>query len=424
MVSMAATLAPLLLLVTARSVGAFKIEAMEHDIQQITEKNFDGVIGKFRDTSIAALWFFKDDNDADSKFLDEYNKVGQELKGMAKVCAINCNDWPKFCTKSNVKTTPSIMMYPVNPFPAYLHEGKMELKAISSKLSKMIQDGSTRITKENVDQWLSSDASKPKVLVFSNKKSPPTILKALSSDTVFRRTAKFGFVTEDDKDVCAKFKVTKFPSVVMQRKVGAEFKKEVFAGEMNFRALKEWVNPYVESGVGDKIGTAAAQDTGSSIEDDQPWLSQEVPEMTAKSSSSICFKGEGLCVIYLKDGVTDQAETDMLTGLSKKYTSQLSDRGAKMKFMWMNLAIEDGFKDLFKPAMMPSAVVFNPHKRLRFTKLDHGEDNEVKADEAGLTNLMDKVLGGDARFAPVPGQKLPGWAAREAPAKKGGKKEL
>ena len=89
------------------------------------------------------------------------------------------------------------------------------------------------------------------------------------------------------------------------------------------------------------------------------------------------------------------------------------------------MEIETAFKDLFAPAQMPSAVVFNPHKRLRFTKLDHGEDNEVKGDEAGLSNLVDKVLGGDARFTPVPGQKLPTWAVRETKkAEKGGKKEL
>jgi len=159
------------------------------------------------------------------------------------------------------------------------------------------------------------------------------------------------------------------------------------------------------------------------VEDDQPWLSQEVPELTSKSSNSICFKGEGLCVIYLKDGAISQPETDMLTALSKKFTSQLSDRGAKMKFMWLDLATEAAYKELFKPTQLPSAVVFNPHKRLRFTKLDHGEDGEVKGDEAGLANLVDKVLGGDARFTPVPGQKLPVWVTREKAAK-AGKKEL
>merc|ERR1711907_587190 len=121
-----------------------------------------------------------------------------------------------------------------------------------------------------------------------------------------------------------------------------------------------------------------------------------------------------------KEGPLSQAETDMLTGLSKKFTSQLSDRGTKMKWMWMDLKIETAYKDLFAPEQLPSAVVFNPHKRLRFTKLEHGDEGEIKGDESGLSKLMDKVLGGDARFKMVPGQKLPTFVTRDAA--KGGKK--
>merc|ERR1719330_576590 len=190
---------------------------------------------------------------------------------------------------------------------------------------------------------------------------------------------------------------------------------------MKFLALKDWVNLHSESGMGDKV-SGAGQKQEESIEEAKPWLVQEVPELTAKSQQDICFKGEGLCVIYLKDGELSDAETNMLTGLSKKFTSQLSDRGAKMKWMWLNTALELAYKELFKPAQLPSAVVFNPHKRLRFASLDHGEEGEVKGDKAGITSLMDKVLGGDARFKMVPGQKLPAWAQREA--EKPGKKEL
>merc|ERR1712186_17301 len=159
-----------------------------------------------------------------------------------------------------------------------------------------------------------------------------------------------------------------------------------------------------------------------SMEEAKPWLVQEVPELTSKSHQDVCFKGEGLCVIYLKDGEASGDEINMLTTLSKKFTSQLSDRGAKMKWMWMNLAIESEYKPLFDASMLPSAVVFNPHKRLRFTSMDHGDEGEVKGDEQGLSKLMDKVLGGDARFKMVPGQKLPGWAKRDDSAK-AGKKE-
>merc|ERR1712050_530399 len=224
----------------------------------------------------------------------------------------------------------------------------------------------------------------------------------------------FGLVNKEDSATCAKFKVTKFPSVVMQRGAKAEI-KETYKGEMKFAAIKDWVNLHSESGMGDKVAGAGGKEE-ESIEEAKPWLIQEVPELTAKSQQDICFKGEGLCVIYLKDGDLTAEETDMLTGLSKKFTSQLSDRGAKMKWMWMNTKIETEYKALFAPEAMPSAVVFNPHKRLRFTKLS--DDDDVKADQQSLTNLLDKVLGGDARFKMVPGQKLPGWAKRDDAAKK------
>lgn len=398
-----------------------KIEAMKHDIQGITAQNFDGVISKFRDSAVSAVWYYRDDKKEDQAFLDEYNKVAGDLKGMIKICALSCSDFDVFCEKQGVKETPSIMIYPTNPIPAFKYEGKMEAKAIAGKVSRFVQDNSIKLNKDNADGFVTTDPTKPKVILFSNKKSPPTIWKALSSETVFRRTVKFGFVTEEDKDLVAKFKVKKFPSVIMQRGAKAEIKEE-FKGEMKFLALKDWVNLHSESGMGDKVQGAGGGKEEESIEEAKPWLVQEIPELTVKSHQDVCFKGEGLCVIYLKDGDISQAETDMLTGLQKKFTSQLSDRGAKLRWMWMNLAIEDKYKELFEPAMLPSAVVFNPHKRLRFTKLDHGEDNDVKGDENSMSNLLDKVLGGDARFKMVPGQKLPAWAVR-GDAKKD-KKEL
>eukprot|EP00747_Dinoflagellata_sp_TGD_P027690 gnl/TRDRNA2_/TRDRNA2_132760_c0_seq3.p1 gnl/TRDRNA2_/TRDRNA2_132760_c0~~gnl/TRDRNA2_/TRDRNA2_132760_c0_seq3.p1 ORF type:complete len:457 (-),score=131.24 gnl/TRDRNA2_/TRDRNA2_132760_c0_seq3:111-1394(-) len=405
------------------ALAKVEIKPMKHDIQQIIAKNFDGVIGKFRDTQVSSLWFFKEDNKADEGFLDEYNKVAGELKGMAKVTAISCTEWGSFCEKQGVTDTPAVMLYPTNPVPAFKYEGKLEQKALAGKIARFIPDQSTKLSGENIDKFLSESVTKPKVILFSNKKSPPTILKALSSETVFQRTVKFGFATEEEGTVAQKFKIKKYPSFMMIRGSKAEI-KEAYTGEMNFLAIKDWVNLHSESGMGDKVqGGGAGAAAEESLEESKPWLVQEVPELTAKSHNDICFKGEGLCVIYLKDGEASPAEIDMLTGLSKKFTSQLSDRGAKMKWMWMNLALEGKYKELFAPAQLPSAVVFNPHKRLRFAVLDHGEDNEIKGDAASISNLMDKVMGGDGRFKMVPGQKLPEWAARDA-GKKDGKKEL
>merc|ERR1719401_2631367 len=182
-------------------------------------------------------------------FLDEYNKVAKDLKGMVKVTAMSCSDFGVFCDKQGVKQTPFVMIYPVNPIPAFKYEGKMEAKAIAAKVTRFITDMSTKLTKENVDSLITTDATKPKVILFSNKKTAPTIWKALSSETVFKRTVKFGFVTEEDADICQRFKVSKFPSILMQRGAKAEI-KETYKGDINFLAIKDWVILHSESGMG------------------------------------------------------------------------------------------------------------------------------------------------------------------------------
>merc|ERR1719451_155390 len=116
------------------------------------------------------------------------------------------------------------MIYPVNPMPAFKYEGKLEAKGIAGKVTRFIQDMSTKLTQENVDAFVTTDATKPKVILFSNKKSPPTIWKALSSETVFKRTVKFGFVGEEEKELATRFKAKKFPTIMMQRGAKAEIK--------------------------------------------------------------------------------------------------------------------------------------------------------------------------------------------------------
>merc|ERR1719378_1816390 len=186
---------------------------------------------------------------------------------------------------------------------------------------------------------------------------------------------------------------------------------------MDFRSIHQWANLYSESGMGDKVASAAGGE--ESGEDARPWLIQDVPELTRDSQADICFKGEGLCVIFLSDGVAPAADVDMLAGMKSKFTSQLHGRGTTFKWMWMDMAVETEFKTLFAPDALPSVVVFNPHKRLRFTKLE----GDTKANAQSIRGLIDKIQGGDARFTMVKGQKLPKFADRK-PAGKKGKAEM
>jgi len=390
-----------------------EIRAMDHDVQEVTQKNFDSVVSKFRDSQIASVYFFKPGDKEDT--FTTYNEVAKELKGMAKITAVNCEAWPAFCKDKSVTETPTVMMFPLNPMPAYKYTGELKKEKLVKAVSKMIPNFVTELAAgDAADTFLVSEPSKPKVLLFSDKEKIPTILKALSSDSVFKRSIKFAFVKKTEEALLKKLKIKKFPTFLMVRGSKSEIKEE-YKGDMDFRSIHTWVNLYSESGMGDKVSAAGGAEE-TSAEDARPWLIQDVPELTKDSQADICFKGEGLCVIYLSDGAAPAADVDMLAGMKSKFTSQLDGRGTTFKWMWMDMAVETEFKTLFAPDTLPSAVVFNPHKRLRFTKLE----GDVKANTQSIRALIDKIQGGDARFTMVKGQKLPKFADRKPAGKKKG----
>jgi len=402
--------------IASLAYAKIEIRAMDHDVQEVTQKNFDSVVSKFRDSQIASVFFFKPSDKEDTFTM--YNEVAKELKGMAKITGINCEAWPAFCKEHGAEETPMVKLFPLNPMPAYKYAGDMKKEKLVKALSKLIPNFVTELSGDAADTFLVSDPSKPKVLLFSDKDKIPTILKALSSDSVFKRSIKFGFVKKSEEAVVKKLKIKKFPTFFMVRGSKSEIREE-YKGDMDFRSIHSWVNLYSESGMGDKVASSGGAEE-TSAEEARPWLIQDIPELTKDSQADICFKGEGLCVIYLSDGVAPAADVDMLAGLKSKLTSQLDGRGTTFKWMWMDMAAETEFKTLFSPDVLPSVVVFNPHKRLRFTKLE----GDTKASATSIRTLIDKIQGGDARFTMVKGQKLPKFADRKPAAAKKGKAEM
>jgi hypothetical protein len=368
--------------------------------------------------------YYKETHDED--FLTQYNEVAKNLKGMVKVLALSCDDFPVHC-KNEFKAAskdatmddskPFFVIYPINPVPSYVYklEGKLEAKKLTNRLGKAIPDNSKMLDDTSFDGWVTTERSKPKVVLYSEKETVGTLWKALSSETVFRRTVNFGSCPKAKcANTAGRDKVSKWPTIVMKRGDKAEI-TDHYKGEMKFEDIYNWVNLFSESGMGDQVHSASGKQT--TAEEEKPWLVQEIPELHAKSHQDVCFKGgDGLCVIYAKEkGPISEEEIKMLIGLKGKFTSQMSDRGAKWKWMWIDLSVEKNYAEMFGLVKLPGVVVFNPHKRLRWTKMD--EDSEAIATSGTIPTLLDKISGGDARFTPVKGQKLPVWAVRVEPVK-------
>ena len=68
---------------------------------------------------------------------------------------------------------------------------------LANKVRKLVPDNVDILTKENIDEWMTKDVSKPKFILFSDKDKPAFMFKAMSADIVMKRTLKFGYTKDD-----------------------------------------------------------------------------------------------------------------------------------------------------------------------------------------------------------------------------------
>jgi len=203
------------------------------------------------------------------------------------------------------------------------------------------------------------------------------------------------------EEISKKFEVSSFPSIKLFIK-GKAYGDE-FPGDRNVE------------GSSSEIAAFARETVKSAREEGVLKEKGEVEELKSSRGDRLCFKAEGICTIYLADGQASAEEVGLLTKLKKKNTSKLSTgtnaRGTTFNWSWLDATKEPAFKALLNgdPAELPGFVIYNPHKRPRYMALEEG----TAGTEESMQNLLDKLLGGDARFTPAKGQKLPTFAGKE-----------
>lgn len=144
-----------------------------------------------------------------------------------------------------------------------------------------------------------------------------------------------------------------------------------------------------------------------------------VPKLALESANDICLKKDGaLCIVLVaKDEASlDNKMLDELNSVGQNFASKIS-RGISFYFMWIDASAEKDFVGTFNlEDKYPSLVILNPGKRKRFL-LHEGDINEKN-----IEKTLDKILGGDARFKAIKGNKLPDLVSQYE--QEGEKKEL
>jgi hypothetical protein len=287
-----------------------------------------------------------------------------------------------------------------------------EKKGLRKTLYRLLSgEHVTNLSDESIDAFMAQEDHLPKVVLFSNKKNTPSLYKALSTE--FSKEMHFGFFANPSDSILKKFKIKsgQLPKLLLQES-GHGKKTQIYDGELNFSSIHEWINLRRETFArgGGFDHTAASSSEGGQPSAPKPWLTQEIPEVYKQSHKDVCFKhDDGLCVIYLKEGnELSAAELELLKSVKAKTAGE----SIHFRFMWMDVSIESGFRELFDPSVLPNFVIFNPHKRLRYTT---PVDDPV-TDGSAISSMIEKIVAGEGRFKMVPGQELPAFVDRKKAA--------
>jgi hypothetical protein len=213
-----------------------------------------------------------------------------------------------------------------------------------------------------------------------------------------QKTLEFGLVKSDDEGLIKKYKIKSFPAFLILK--NGEKGPIVYNGEdFSYAALFEFINTYSE--------TFVFSQTEEPVESraSRPWLSEPVPFLSKQSANDICLKKDGvLCVIYVLPTAaqSDASTIEALQNVQEAFTSKI-ERGITFSFMRLDISQEPDFAAVFnlEEGEVPGLVIMNPGKKKRFLKGEYGLTQD------GVTQTLDKILGGDARFKIIKGNKLP-----------------
>lgn len=438
----AAVLAPSL--VSAK----IEIDPMKDDFAEAQANKIDGILAGNREFGVAAIWYYTDTR-ADASFKAEYNEIAKKTKSMIKVIAVDC-DKPgnkKHCGTLNWETTPHVMIYPPLPMPAFHYKGELKADNLLKALYKQIPSHKVTAltTMEEYTAFTKKSPTKPKVILFSEAKKPPTILKGLSTELVFVRSVEFGFVSKGAAEAVVDGSGAgkkKLPAVVMINKGKKEwFKLDKSKNEeMNFQTLYTWINLYSESGMGDSVKstTGGASATAEAEMEMEAEEIERLRELKDKSQRDLCFGQKSMCGILLTEGKPSDKDQDTVLGFESRFESK-SDRGIKFNWMYMDVSVEEHFKKAIEdkePELAeregrdpetikyPTMVFVKPPKKKREEKLLSYVKlaGDATVDEDTVADMVDRIAGG-ATYARV---DLPKFINRKAAAKaaKAGKTEL
>ncbi|KAJ5656999.1 hypothetical protein N7507_008949 [Penicillium longicatenatum] len=247
-------------LLAAVPANADGIYTKKSPVLQLNPKTYGSLIANSNHTSIVefyAPWCGHCQN-----LKPAYEKAAQNLNGLAKVAAINCDEDENkpFCSQMGVQGFPTLKIVTPSKKPGKPrvedYQGARTAKGIVDAVVDRIPNHVKRATDKDVDNWLEQNEERPRAILFTEKGTTSSLIRALAID--FLGAIDIAQIRNKETSSVEKFGVEQFPTLVVVP--GGDAEPTVYEGELKKQPILEFLSQFAEPNP-DATGKAAPTDS-------------------------------------------------------------------------------------------------------------------------------------------------------------------
>lgn len=222
------------------------------------------------------------------------------MYGIIKVGAINCGNEEELCEEFSAFEIPQILIFSESfNEDGERYRGNLELNSLANAAAKKMQSFVSIVSEQNYDSFCERENKNHHVILFTDKKSTPAILKSLSKKYI--KKLLIGEIRSSEPNLIQKFNIQQFPTLIVLTNC-QDSQGEVYQGEFKVDQLSKFLDLYASKQV----------ETEPNFE--------LLTERKYKSNQLCGAKDSKLCFI-LFDPV-DQDYYEMLHSLPSKYRDE------------------------------------------------------------------------------------------------------
>jgi protein disulfide-isomerase A6 len=214
-------------------------------VLQVDGKSYDRLIAQSNYTSIVefyAPWCGHCKN-----LQPHYEKVAQNLAGLAHVAAVDCDEESNkpFCGQMGVKGFPTLKIVKPGKKPGKPivedYQGERTAKAIVDTVIDKIPNLVKRVDDKTLESWLAEANDTAKAILFSDKGRTSALLKAIAID--FKGSISVAQIRNTDKEKASLelFGISEFPTLLLLPG-GKEAQGIIYDGELKKEAMVKFLS--------------------------------------------------------------------------------------------------------------------------------------------------------------------------------------